>query len=242
MNKEDVLKSCFVEGNVVKLPQQLERNLYMEVAKVLEQIGGKWNRKAQGFFFEQDPNELLGQIANGEKRNLKKEFQFFETPAALAEKMAFMANLEDGKTVLEPSAGRGAIVKAVRRLFPAMQFDCFELMEANQEVLKRMDGVKVVGKDFLQEKKRSYDKIVANPPFSKNQDVDHIMEMHRCLNKGGCLVTVASSHWEQSSNKKETAFRSWLKKVGATVEVLPEGTFAESGTSVGARLIVIHKE
>ena len=90
MNKEDILQGCSVSGMVVKLPpQQLERNLYMEVSKALEKIGGKWNRKAQGFVFEQDPTELLAQIASGEKRNLKQEFQFFETPSDLAEKMAF---------------------------------------------------------------------------------------------------------------------------------------------------------
>ena len=109
--------------------------------------------------------------------------------------------------MLEPSAGRGAIIKAVRHIYPAMQFDCFELMETNQDVLRKISGTKVVGADFLKEKKRSYDKIIANPPFSKNQDIDHIMEMYSCLNKGGCMVTVASSHWETSSNKKETAFR-----------------------------------
>ena len=77
MTKEQVLQDCTVEGNVVKLPNiQLDRKDYQEVAKALELIGGKWKGgKIMGFVFVTDPTELLDQIANGEKRNLKKEFQ-----------------------------------------------------------------------------------------------------------------------------------------------------------------------
>jgi len=43
MKAIEVLKKCRVEGNVIKLPEgQLERNIYQEVAKALELIGGKW--------------------------------------------------------------------------------------------------------------------------------------------------------------------------------------------------------
>lgn len=76
MNKEEILQQCTVDGLVVKLPEvKLERKLYQEVAKVLELIGGKWKgNKVMGFVFNEDPTELLEQIANGESRNLKKEF------------------------------------------------------------------------------------------------------------------------------------------------------------------------
>jgi phage anti-repressor protein len=41
--KEDILGQCIVCGNVIKLPsQQLDRKLYLEVAKALQLIGGKW--------------------------------------------------------------------------------------------------------------------------------------------------------------------------------------------------------
>lgn len=77
MTKEQVLQNCTVEGNVVKLPsEQLDRKLYQEVAKALELIGGKWKGgKVFGFVFATDPTDLLKEIANGEKRNLKKEFR-----------------------------------------------------------------------------------------------------------------------------------------------------------------------
>jgi hypothetical protein len=58
-------------------------------------IGGKWKGgKVFGFVFATDPTELLDQIANGEKRNLKKEFQFFATPEKLADELVYLADLE----------------------------------------------------------------------------------------------------------------------------------------------------
>jgi len=91
MTKEQILQNCTVEGNIVKLPNiQLDRKDYQEVARALELIGGKWKGgKIMGFVFITNPSELLIQISNGEKRNLKKEFQFFATPEKLADKLVF---------------------------------------------------------------------------------------------------------------------------------------------------------
>lgn len=78
MTKEEVLQQCTIEGLIVKLPPtQLERKLYTDVAKSLELIGGKWKGgKVAGFVFAVDPTDLLEQITNGEKRNLKKNINF----------------------------------------------------------------------------------------------------------------------------------------------------------------------
>lgn len=110
MTKEQILQQCTVEGLIVKLPtEQLDRNLYLEVAKALNIIGGKWKGgKTQGFVFQTDPTDLLNQIASGESRNLKKEFQFFGTPADLADELVELADLKTDSVILEPSAGPGA--------------------------------------------------------------------------------------------------------------------------------------
>lgn len=107
MTTEEVLQQCTVEGTVVKLPAtQLEREVYMDVAKSLNLIGGKWKGgKIAGFVFPSDPTELLEQIANGQKRNLKKEFQFFGTPEKLADDLVIEAQIEPFHSILEPSAG-----------------------------------------------------------------------------------------------------------------------------------------
>jgi len=244
MTKEEVLQKCTVEGTIVKLPAgQLGRKLYMEVANSLSLIGGKWKGKPVfGFVFPEDPTDLLEQIANGENRNIKKEYQFFATPSELADELVELAEITEDDEVLEPSAGQGAIVKAVHRVFAGKTVWGYELMPINQTFLSKIAGFRLLGDDFLKECDTSYDKIVANPPFAKNADVDHIRKMYDCLKDKGRLVSISSKHWQMSQNKKELQFQGWLKKVKATVKEIDPGTFKESGTMVGGLIIIINKK
>jgi hypothetical protein len=249
MTKEDILQQCIIEDKVVKLPAgQLDRKLYMEVAKALELIGGKWvGRKIQGFVFPHDPTDLLAQIANGEKRNLKKEYQFFATPDKLADVLvnkAFRLPCPIGK-ILEPSAGQGAIINAIHRYDPDLQVFYLELMDINREFLKKIDNTVNYGTDFMEFVPESefgeFAIIVANPPFTKNQDIDHILKMYDCLESGGRMVSIASKHWTFASGKKEDAFRKFLESVEAEIEEIPEGEFKSSGTMVASLIITINK-
>jgi|GEM_PF-973517 len=238
------LKNATVNGMVVKLPEgQLDRKIYVEVKTKLELIGGKWKGgKVMGFVFDEDPSELLSQIANGDKRNLKKEFQFFATPDVLCDRLVNIANIEEGNLVLEPSAGQGAIVKSVIKTGKVKTVDCYELMSVNQTILNRVDGAILLGSDFLTAKAHNYyDRIVANPPFAKNQDIDHIYEMYNCLKEGGRLVSVSSKHWQYSGNKREVKFREWLEEIGAEIIEVESGEFKESGTSIATCIVIINK-
>jgi hypothetical protein len=241
MTKEEVLSQCSVEENVVKLPQQqLERSLYLEVAKSLQLIGGKWKGgKVQGFVFQEDPTELLEQIANGDKRNLKKEFQFFGTPSNLADRLVELSEIENDMSILEPSAGQGAIIKAINRKLPNKIVDCYELMDINRTFLSKIETSNLIGDDFLIECDTKYDRIIANPPFSKNQDIEHIYKMYDCLNDSGIIVSVASKHWQFSSNKKESDFKNWLGS--SEIIDIEAGEFKESGTMISACIIKIRK-
>ena len=243
MTKEQVLQDCTVEGNVVKLPNiQLDRKDYQEVAKALELIGGKWKGgKIMGFVFVTDPTELLAQIANGEKRNLKKEFQFFATPEKLADELVYLADLKQHDTILEPSAGQGAIIKAINKVVDVVP-DCFELMDVNTLILKKSGlSFNLIGEDFLKNEGKTYSKIIANPPFTKNQDIDHLKEMYNCLSRGGKLVCITSESWVNGSQKKQVDFKNWLEKEKAEIIDIEKGSFKESGTAVGGKIIVLEK-
>lgn len=196
---QKILQQCTVDGLIVKLPEgQLERKLYQEVAKSLELIGGKWKGgKVMGFVFPADPTELLEQIANGEKRNLKKEYQFFATPQTLAAEMVRNADINSPDLmVLEPSAGQGAIVNEILKAERGLIVHCFELMDINRTVLSKIKDCVILGNDFLTETEpfHRFDRIIANPPFAKNQDIDHIYKMWEVLKPGGKIVTIASKH------------------------------------------------
>ena len=222
----------------------------MQVAQALELIGGKWNRKQEGFVFPHDPTDLLVQISDVEKCNLKKEFQFFSTPANLAWDMMNRLDLQPDHSVLEPSAGNGALIDAIlQRNFPPTVFFC-EKMPTNITLLNQKYGkhdrlffLHPPEDDFLQlTPEPVFDRIIANPPFSNNQDITHIMRMYEFLNDGGKLVTLASTHWKQSGNGKEKAFRGWLTFVGAKITDIEAGTFKESGTNIPTVMIEIVKK
>lgn len=243
MTHIEVLQNAIVEGYVIKLlPVQLERNIYLEVKKSLELIGGKWKSgKVQGFVFEQDPTELLALITGGGNCNLKKEFQFFATPDSIADHLVALADIRSTDKVLEPSAGRGAIVNAIHRRHPDIVVDGCELMDLNVTFLGKIPNFRLVGRDFLTDCNDKYNVIVANPPFSKNQDINHIMKMESLLYPGGRLVSIASVHWQFAGGKKEQLFKMWLENHNAEISPIDKGEFKETGTMVGACIIRIMK-
>lgn len=241
MNK--ILQQCIVEGNIVKLPNiQLDRNKYLEVKKALELIGGKWKGgKVMGFVFDENPTELLAQIANGEKRNLKKEYQFFATPDKLADKLVELAEIELQHIVGELQAGQGAIVEAILRVFPSKKVFMCELMPLNVKMLQKKGFNDVHEGDYLEMNGLKFDRIISNPPFTKNQDIDHIRKMYNDLLPEGRLVSIASESWVDGSQKKQIAFRKWLDEVDAEIIEIERGSFKESGTMVGGKIIIINK-
>jgi hypothetical protein len=258
------LKGCTIDEKIVRLPDNgYNRPVYQEVKNRMELIGGKWKGgKIAGFVFDHDPSELLAEIATGVKRNLKKEFQFFGTPAALADRLVELAEIEEGMVCLEPSAGRFAIGEAIYRKFPramdgpndqpCVTVDYYELMPQNSDIISQklhanknwLSRSSCMGDDFLKAKpgKFLYDRVIANPPFSKNQDIDHIQHMYRFLKPGGRLVSIASRHWQISANKKECSFECWLDELNAQIIDIDAGEFKESGTTVATCIIIIDKK
>ena len=244
MEVKEVLSQCTVEDNVVKLPEgQLERKLYQDVAKALNLIGGKWKGgKVMGFVFVTDPTELLDQIADGEKRNLKKEFQFFATPENLADELVYLADLKQYDTILEPSAGQGAIINAMNKVCDVIP-DCYELMDVNKVILNKTGlCFNLIGDDFLKHNGKIYTKIIGNPPFNKGQDIIHLKAMYEYLARGGRLVCITSESWVDGSQKKQIDFKNWLDEVNADIIDIEKGSFKESGTMVGGKIIVINKD
>ena len=203
--------------------------------------GSRTGGKVAGFVFATNPTDLLQQIANGEKRNLKKEFQFFATPPEMAKALVFLANLNNTDTILEPSAGQGAIISAINAASFAVP-DCYELMDVNVAILKQTTlKYNLIGSDFLAHTGKQYSKIIANPPFTKNQDIDHLMHMYKYLAPEGTLVCITSESWETGTQQKQVQFKNWLHQVGAKIIGIEKGAFKQSGTMVGGKIVVINK-
>ena len=244
-----ILGECRVEGDTLFLPdRQLDRPTYQAVNKVLVNIGGKWNRKAKGHVFaDGDPAELLNNVLiTGETVDLKKQYQFFPTPRPVAEQMCQMAELDNACVVLEPSCGKGDLADVVLEAGIKALYG-LELNRDMERYLKGKPYTTMVGIDFLDFAKddginHKWSRIVMNPPFTKQQDIDHILAAYDILAPGGILVSMVSEAPFFWSNKKAIAFREFLGSHNAEIVKLDEGAFKESGTMVRTRIIKLRKE
>ena len=238
----NILDKCTIEigeKNIVFLPLgQLDRKTYMAVNKCLEAIGGKWNRKEKGHIFEDYPVDIFENLLlTGEVEDIKKEFQFFETPKELVKQMIELAGLKEGDTILEPSAGRGAIIDEIKIITGKLTVN--ELNKKNCDELVKKGYIQTTNYDFMETSLGLFKKIIMNPPFSKQQDVDHILRAFDHLRSDGILVSIVSESPFFRENKKSVEFREFLEDNNAEIIKNPDGSFKESGTMVNTRIIKI---
>jgi predicted RNA methylase len=232
-------------GPLYYLPEEtLDRQAYVKVNKVLELAGGKWNRSSRAHVFPDSAEDALeGVIQTGEITDAKKEFQFFETTAPVVNRILHAAQLDATSRVLEPSAGNGAI--ALRAAEVAKEVVCIELNDVCVKALKGIapDNVLVHHSgDFLDATPLPrFSHVLMNPPFSKAQDAKHIVRAFDWLEPGGRLVAVASAGVTFRKDRAYQELRDLVARQGGTVEPLPEGSFAASGTMVNTVLIVLDK-
>lgn len=244
-----VFSRLAVDGNSVRILDQLERPLYQKVNEALEALGGKWNRKRKGHVFETlDPKDMADKIDNaivtGEVVCGKKLYDFFETPRDVALRLIQIADIRDDSLVLEPSAGRGAIAECIREFHPKTRINVIEIQELHRKTLNDR-GFEVIGDDFLATGQvvPLHDRIVMNPPFSGQKDIDHVMHAFETfLRPGGVLVSVMSQGVSFRGNNKSVNFRKFVGFNSGSICDLPAGSFKESGTGVNTVLVRMRKE
>ena len=237
-----VLDRAKTDGPRLILTGTLDRKLYLDTAKVLEAAGGKWNRKAKAHLFDGDAADAIeAVILTGEVVSAKQKFGYFPTPAPVVQRLIGMAELQPGMTVLEPSAGQGAIASAVAA--QGCIVDCIEVQEANATVIFDAGYANLVlVRDFLTTVPGTgYDRVVMNPPFARQDDIRHVMHAHRFLKDGGLLVAVMSNGVTFRNTPLTREFQAFLAPEGVGLHPLPEGAFKESGTGVNTVIAVLPK-
>jgi predicted RNA methylase len=233
------------EGHLFFLgAEPLSRDRYVKVNKVLELAGGKWDRKAKAHVFKGDAAEALDDvILTGEITDAKKEFQFFETPAPIVNRVLREAGLDQTSRVLEPSAGNGAI--ALRAAEFAAEVVCIELNDVCVKALKGLAPPNMIvhhSGDFLEvEPLATFSHVLMNPPFSKGQDARHILRAFEWLRPGGRLVSVASPGVLFRRDRVYQELRELIARYDGKTEELPEGSFVSSGTNVNTLLLTIDR-
>lgn len=239
----DILSRSTFGADFVKLPHgQLERSAYVEVDKVLKALGGKWNRSAGAHKFSADPRAQLEKVLGGEKiEDKKKALQAFYTPDALADRLVKYANLEFGNYVLEPSAGEGAIVKAIRRVAGGgvCHVTAVEVDDTKASALVHAGVNTLFREDFLSFKSsETYDRVIMNPPFHGGADVRHVMHAWNLVRPTGRLVAIVSPAFRFRTSAPFVMFRQMHERYGVHEENVEAGAFRESGTDVRTVIVV----
>ncbi|MFB5759074.1 N-6 DNA methylase [Paenibacillus medicaginis] len=204
-------------------------NQYGELVKVIETPSNP---------IEQQIKKLENEV------KLRKITGYFPTPKTIVQRMIEFADIKDGETILEPSAGNGNILDGIKQYIDdnGLQAELHGI-ECNYSLrhILELKQYKVVGDDFTEFIPfAKYDRVIMNPPFEKNQDTDHVLKAYECLNDGGKLVAIMSLHWTFANDSKSVHFRNWLNGKGY-YEKLPDGSFKESGTGVSTVIVVIDK-
>lgn len=238
-----VLAHVTIAGNAVMLPPgQLERKHYEAVNKVLEGLGGKWDRKTRAHLFPSNPSTALqGVLSTGNGVNRQQALQAFYTPHVYARAWIDTLGIQDGDRILEPSAGHGALALAAAAYTARRNITCYEIDPEAASILRGF-GFPTVEGDFLaQAPMACYAWVIMNPPFTKGADIAHVTHACKFLVPGGRLEAIMSAGVRTNTQKKYEAFRRLVDANAGTYTDVPPGTFKASGTNVNTLRVSLRK-
>jgi len=233
LDVRNVLANGRSEGHHFFLPTQLDRKLYESTSKVLDSLGGRWNRKARAHQFDTPCEDLIEAAVESGSYVRPADMGWFPTPAELVTQMVDRAGIEPGMLVLEPSAGDGAIVREL--LKRGATVIAVEIDPGRAERLRAILGAEnVIEGDFLDiQPEFHFDSVLANPPFAKRADIHHMNHALEFLRPGGRLTAIMSAGVSFREDRLTTEFRARM----SSVDALPEGSFKVSGTAVNTVMV-----
>lgn len=174
--------------------------------------------------------------------------EFYPTPEILLDKVLDGVDYRYIGTVLEPSAGKGDIVKYITEKAEHgpywnshITFDCIEIDETLRNTLSGQD-MKVVHDNFLTyNTRKTYDLIIANPPFSEGDK--HLMKaLDMQERSGGDVVFILNAETIRNpyTNLRKVLVDR-LEKAGASIEYMQqEFSSAERQTNVEIAVVKVH--
>lgn len=176
-------------------------------------------------------------------------FAFYPTPDAAADLLFRDLRLwcregEPALTVLEPSAGTGNL--AARAAEAGATVDCVEIQPHLADHLRGTGRYRrVTATDFLDllpDPDPLYDRIIMNPPFDRERDIDHVIHALDFLAPNGQLVAIISAGTEFRETRKSIAFRALMEKMNASWTDMPAGSFSSVGTNCNTVILRVWKD
>lgn len=213
----------------------------------IERLGGHWRERYGGFILNEDPIPLLmkketwQEIVHEEYDLWRINRQFYPTPPSVAERVISLCEIRDTDIVLEPSAGRGALIKPIRHRENVIAVEIDEGL--SQEL--QADGFTTINMSFedavANNKVPLVDRIVMNPPFSGQRDIKHILMAYELLKPNGVLVAIMAENDLFYKTQLTKDFNKFLMDKGAYIEAVPMRAFCVSDTFIDTVIVKIRK-
>lgn len=181
-------------------------------------------------------DRMAGRHENGSAPRAVSAYQLFQTPPEIAARLAELLDLKPGARILEPSAGLGRLLDAVKPFAPA-EVVAVEMAPQIAAELYAQDrdsqNVTLKQGDFLSftpAQLGTFDAIIMNPPFHMRSDVKHIQHARQFLKPGGRLAALCLKGPHRSQALKPLASQ-WIE--------LDSTTFAKTGTRVETVMMLL---
>lgn len=173
-----------------------------------------------------------------------KDLAFYETPQEAIDHLMDRVSFTSGASVLEPSAGRGAIVRALAKRGATVH--AVEIHAGRCAELKAAGASIVHNRNFLNMKPLPmFGAVVMNPPFNGTHWMEHVAHAWEFVEPGGSLVAILPATAEVAETAKHAKFRRWVGKVapnwGSGFYSLPPESFAASGTRIQTVILRMDK-
>lgn len=149
-------------------------------------------------------------ISAANRGAVRQEADFYATPIECVDSILnALPEFNEDIFILEPSAGNGNIIKALRKHgITGIAIEAIKLREEEKENLENLADYVTIG-DFLKVDTEyyEYDLIIGNPPYSKAQEfIDKSLSL---LAPGGMLVFLLRTNFLESTKR----FKWWQDKI-----------------------------
>ena len=219
---------------------------YDKLKPIIEYLGGHWREKVKKFVFKNDVEKIIFDcIENGvdvtEKYKWQEKTQFYPTPEKVAKRVVELAEIKEGMSLLEPSAGRGNLLDVIPVFCNIL---CVEPLIENSDILRKKGYNHTVEtfESFKENTTQKFDRIVMNPPFAGQKDALHLMMAFELLEQKGVLTAIISENALYYQTDISDTLRSFLKEHNAYIENIPSNAFEESGTTIETVIVKIKKQ
>ncbi len=173
---------------------------------------------------------------------------FYPTPKNLIDKMFSGIDFEKMQTILEPSAGKGDIVDALKKKESEYNYsrwhkfsfdiDCIEFDQNLRHILKG-NGYRVVHNDFLTyDTMKEYQLIIMNPPFSNG--CKHLLKALEMQERnGGMVVCLLNAETIKDTYSKERQdLKRKLAEYDADIEFIQDA-FQDAERKTGVEIALV---